>query len=340
MKDILLKGYRDWRCCSKNSINFTLILAIIALVAILTTSIVSCSCGTVEKSKKFDSETIDSIYERLLKKHNENGLGKSKDSLSRRVDSLEFSLQALNVSVSLIEKETSQRQDDIRQETNNIINKFNGYLSWWLLLLGIVCGFAPLVLAYLNHKNDSEYIKLLNSNYRETLKKINEKEKRIDEKLKELDDLMSDLEKSDKARSKDLYASRKKLELLHTFVYIASFTSKSQFQISQDRTRLVDKLLFELINNSLKCITNENSQISSEADLLYWIMTSIEGLSLLAPYQTDMLKLRRINRIIRLLKQIQMDFFAGKINIRDGATIQTILIEFKEFQQAFGYKES
>lgn len=338
MNNKLLKGYRDWCYCSKNSIRITFIIAVIALLGILITSIVSCSQEKGDITKRFDEETIDSIYKRLQQKRSKAGIGSSKDSLSRKVDSLEFSLQALNVSVSLIEKETSQRQDDIRQETNNIINKFNGYLSWWLLLLGIVCGFAPLVLAYLNHKNDSEYINLLNSNYRETLDKINNKEKEIDNKLQELDALKLSLKEADDARNEKLNASRKKLDLLHTFVYIASFTSKSQFQVSQDRTRLVDKLLFELINNSLKCI-DKNNLVSNEADLLYWIMTSIEGLSLLAPYQTDMLKLRRMNKIVRLLKQTQAEFFAGKINIRADVTIQPILKEFKEFQQAFGYRE-
>ena len=220
--------------------------------------------------------------------------------MGEKVQEIELSLNILQHSVSEIEKQTSTRQDDIRQETNNIINKFNGAISWWLLLLGIVCGFAPLVLAYLNHKNDSEYIKQLNSNYLEALQKLKEHEEKIKDKLTKLENKKEEFERSEKKRNEELTSTRKKLELLHTFVYVASFTTKSQFQTSPERNRIVDKLLFELINNSLKCIKfdGEKTYISDDVDILYWVMTSIEGITLLAPYQTDILKLRRMNDIV------------------------------------------
>ena len=159
--------------------------------------------------------------------------------------------------------------------------------------------------------------------------------------MKELEDKKKEFESSEKKRNEELTSTRKKLELLHTFVYVASFTTKSQFQTSPERNRIVDKLLFELINNSLKCIKldGEKSYISDDVDLLYWVMTSIEGITLLAPYQTDVLKLRRMNDIVLILKKIQTDFFNGRINLENSDDVKKVHGKMEEFKTAFGFRQ-
>lgn len=246
--------YRDWEYSSRK------IFALVVTIAAISLLMLIGSIIETRNESRLVSErpvvTIDSLCKSLKKELSQP----SKDTLKKdsamveKVKDIELSLKILQRCVSEIEEQTASRQDDIRQETNNIINKFNGAISWWLLLLGIVCGFAPLVLAYLNHKNDSEYIKQLNSNYLEALQKLKEHEEKINGKLKDLENKKKEFESSEKKRNEELTSTRKKLELLHTFVYVASFTTKSQFQTSSERNRIVDKLLFELINNSLKCI--------------------------------------------------------------------------------------
>ena len=83
------------------------------------------------------------------------------DSLKWKLDSMEIALRGMNNLIEVLEQQTEIRQNDMRQETNNIINKFNGNIEWWIFLLGVICGVVPILLAYLNHKNDSEYMKLL-----------------------------------------------------------------------------------------------------------------------------------------------------------------------------------
>ena len=335
------RAYRDWEYSSRKIFAFVSSIAAISLLMLIGSII------ETRNESRFVSErpvvTIDSLYSLLKKEMSQpsKDTQKKDNAMVEKVKEIEQSLNILQHCVSEIDKQTSIRQDDIRQETNNIINKFNGVISWWLLLLGIVCGFAPLVLAYLNHKNDSEYIKQLSSNYTEALQKLNEYEEKIKDKLEELDEKKNELDKSETKRNEELTSTRKKLELLHTFVYVASFTTKSQFQTSPERNRIVDKLLFELINNSLKCIKLEGKMtyISDDVDLLYWVMTSIEGISLLAPYQTDVLKLRRMNDIVIILKKIQTDFFSGRTNLENSDDVKKVHDKMEEFKTAFGFRQ-
>lgn len=332
--------YRDWEYSSRKIFALVVSIAAMSLLMLLGSIIETRNESRLVYERPV--VTVDSLCKSLKKELSQPSKGtlKKNSAMVEKVKDIELSLKILQRCVSEIEEQTASRQDDIRQETNNIINKFNGAISWWLLLLGIVCGFAPLVLAYLNHKNDSEYIKQLNSNYLEALQKLKDHEEKINGKLTELEDKKKEFESSEKKRNEELTSTRKKLELLHTFVYVASFTTKSQFQTSPERNRIVDKLLFELINNSLKCIKldGEKSYISDDVDLLYWVMTSIEGITLLAPYQTDVLKLRRMNDIVLILKKIQTDFFNGRINLENSDDVKKVHVKMEEFKTAFGFR--
>ena len=91
----------------------------------------------------------------------------------------------------------------------------------------------------------------------------------------------------------------------------------------------------------LKCIKfdGEKTYISDDVDLLYWVMTSIEGITLLASYQTDVLKLRRMNDIVLVLKKIQTDFFNGRINLENSDDVKKIHDKIEEFNTAFGFRQ-
>ena len=105
--------------------------------------------------------------------------------------------------ILVLEKQTELRQDDIRQETNNIINKFNGNIEWWIFLLGIICGVAPILLTFLNHQKDAEYIELLNDNFEKMAAQMKDKEDALREKEEELDKVKRTLLKADMERQLD-----------------------------------------------------------------------------------------------------------------------------------------
>lgn len=308
--DKIRQNFNNWKF-SRNRIFATVIaLAVFGLV-FLFASIVS-NVTVMEKCPQQVTTNIDSLCnllnERTIKMRYDIKDSVSQGALSRKLDSLSVAVSILQYTISEIEKQTSIRQDDIRQETNNIINKFNGVISWWLLLLGIICGFAPLVLAYLNHKNDSEYIKLINSNYRETLEKLKEKENDVDIQMDLLNEFKNELNDDNKKRNATLSETLGEQQLMHTYMYVTCFSRKSQFQASSIRLDVAQKLIKELVVNSLNCLQKyiENNK---EYEISYWIISSVEGLELLMPYQKNYRVLRCMNKVSLELKELQEAYF-------------------------------
>lgn len=132
--------------------------------------------------------TVDSLSIELTKQMDIVNQRIAKDTskvnnLQAKLDSIDIALQSLGKTIFVLEKQTEIRQNDIRQETNNIINKFNGNIEWWIFLLGLICGVAPILLSFLNHQKDAEYIELLNNHYEKMVEQISQKEKEL-KKLK------------------------------------------------------------------------------------------------------------------------------------------------------------
>lgn len=254
--------------------------------------------------------TIDSVCKSVLEQTFAlQKLKEGKDTtelqgLRSKVDTLGIRLEILQHTLSNIKKQTEIRQNDIRQETNNIINKFNGWISWWILLLGIICGFAPLTLAYLNHKNSSEHIKLLNKNY-------DEKVAALDAKIKDIDNLSKRLKKEYEEQYKDLDKQKKQLYLMHSFVYAVTLTKAAKFQNMRCRDIIAEKLIRKIMEHSEQCI-NFSSLKKNETDSFYWVTASLEGFRLLVPFQRDRLRIRKINRLIQQLESISNDMYEGK----------------------------
>ena len=48
--------------------------------------------------------------------------------------------------IDAVEKASSESLADLRQESNNIINKVNGWLAFWIAIITIFCGGVPFVI--------------------------------------------------------------------------------------------------------------------------------------------------------------------------------------------------
>lgn len=304
----LSNEFKNWKTAKEKIVLCVVTISAIAVVMLL---------GSIldnTRNKPLPSYNIISI-DSICRKVGNDIIDMQKDSISRtktnilqlqwKVDSLAIMQNALQIALSEIEKQTTIRQDDIRQETNNIINKFNGILSWWLLLLGIICGFAPLILTYLNHKNDSDYIGLLNMNYKEIIINMQSLKAEIEQEIDNMNVLSQKLESEDKERNYILKKNHDELKLAHTFSYIASFSKDSKFQQSPERFRIYDKLLREIIQNILACVNCKDNTKAIDIDWTYWNMVSIESLRLLIPFQKDRGKIRRMNNLITRLQDLQ-----------------------------------
>lgn len=330
----LKKTYNEWSLARNRIFMMVAALALFAVIflfASIVSNIYSVHNEPMQKRMNIDS-LCRVINTEVYKSHGKSD-SMAVSKMAQRIDSISLALTTLQHAVSDIEEQTSIRQDDIRQETNNIINKFNGYISWWLFLLGIICGFAPLMLAYLNHKNDSEYIKLLNSSYDNTLARLKEKEVDWDKKLDELKELDINLKNNEEERNFNLKSKIEEIKLMHTYMYITSFTRKSKFQSSVNRYSLSQKLLKELVANSLSCL-NKYSKDKAEIKLIYWVVASIEGLELLMPYQKDQKCRRIMNRISIKLKKVQTEIFDGTVML-ETKTINELMTELQNFNNIF-----
>lgn len=116
------------------------------------------------------------------------------DTTCAKIDSV--SLIALRDSVNLL----CQRQQDwyanylsdLRQESNNNINKYNGWLSFWVVLITILLTLVPL---YVNYKAERQYkrkidnaLSELRKDYEEELKS---RQQEVDKLKKDIDALNS-----------------------------------------------------------------------------------------------------------------------------------------------------
>lgn len=93
------------------------------------------------------------------------------------------SRKELDSLVTMVNKKEKEKYaegiNDVRQETNNIINKINGWLSFWLAILALVGGIIPYFISWRQEKDYED--------------KYDDEKEKIDTKIKEVDDRWEDL---------------------------------------------------------------------------------------------------------------------------------------------------
>lgn len=71
---------------------------------------------------------------------------------------LKNQIDSLRRDVVMLQDQHEHALDDLRQETNNIINKLNGWLGFWIAVCAIICGILPIVCQYfIVHQFEKEY---------------------------------------------------------------------------------------------------------------------------------------------------------------------------------------
>lgn len=130
---------------------------LISVSAVFVTLIVASVCMFIAGQK-----TDDAINQEILKSNSiRNELLKIRVYDMETADSLSVppnGLTALEKRLIRLESQQENALADIRQESNNIINKFNGWLGFWIAILAIFGGVIPLVIQYvLKQKAEKEY---------------------------------------------------------------------------------------------------------------------------------------------------------------------------------------
>lgn len=278
---------------------------------------------------------IDSLYLETIKKKNSIKRDTTKhydgDELKHKIDSIDIALQTLDNLILTLEKQTEIRQNDIRQETNNIINKFNGNIEWWIFLLGIICGVAPIILTILTHQKDEKYIEFLCSDYEKLKEQIKSEIIHLSEKEEELEKLKVELKDTDEDRRLSWDIKQKELRLVFSFMYISSFTRKSKFQASEDRGLVVEKLMREIVDSSLRYLTFENSEQMKKRniDISFWILASVEGMELLRPFLSNAKEARQMDNVLKKLHDLRDRYYKGDVFKHDDKDIESLKTELE-----------
>lgn len=111
-----------------------------------------------------------------------------------RYDTLHIRICQLEAANAIMAHRQEVLVDDHRQETNNYINKINGWLSLWILIIGILCVLLPVIVQYMNYK--TEHKKLI-ERIREQNRRLLDTEKHI----RSLDDRIEKRERMHKGLS-------------------------------------------------------------------------------------------------------------------------------------------
>lgn len=324
-----MKDIEKWRV-GHSAVYGGILALMLAVMIILLSSVMS---KVNDSYQSVPPATVDSLSIELAKQMDRVNHQLAKDTvkvsnLQVKLDSIDIALRSLGNTILVLEKQTEIRQNDIRQETNNIINKFNGNIEWWIFLLGIICGVAPILLTFLNHQKDAEYIELLNKDYEKMARQIKEKEI-------ELEKLKGELSEKDEQRELGWEKKQKELKLVFSFMYIASFTRKAKFQVSSDRDCTVEKLLREIVESSLEYLEFESSELikDREIDISFWIMSALEGMELLRPFVDNPKIGRQMNEVLKYLHRLRDRYDNGDLFYRDDADFISLCKEMKTLRK-------
>ena len=184
-------NFDDYRICKFTTFRKMIRYIIISVLNIILGCFIMCALNnctstfTVERSdlnrfEKMKKEHLnDSIVCKKVLKHLEKHKFSKQDGhnllyptnlINEIVASVDYNSLADSIlyqtKVYLLEKDI----DDIRQETNNIINKYNGLMSFWIAIITIIGGIVPWTIFY---RNEDKYEK-----------KFNNMKEDVDERLK------------------------------------------------------------------------------------------------------------------------------------------------------------
>lgn len=222
---------------------------------------------------------------------------------SKELDSLKCLLQKSKKEVY------AEGINDVRQETNNIINKINGWLSFWLAILALIGGVLPVVIGWKQEQDNTKKFEDLKNDLANT-KEASKND--VKERLEEIRDFKEELCKiRDKIEDEyDKQLNRNKIHETHINItnIISSFIAAKDNKLladSYDRDYLRVSLLNELFNEFNKiteCMFKDEYQSESKI-ILKTIL--IQFYSLYASLRVTLLKAYKVKELERTLNKIK-----------------------------------
>lgn len=223
---------------------------------------------------------------------------------SKELDSLKCLLQKSKKEVY------AEGINDVRQETNNIINKINGWLSFWLAILALIGGVLPVVIGWKQEQDNTKKFEDLKNDFANTKKvsidEINGKIKESEKLEKKLSDLHENIKKE-----YDKQLNRNKIHETHINItnIISSFIAAKDNKLladSYDRDYLRVSLLNELFNefNKITECMFKDEYLSESKIILKTIL--IQFYSLYASLRVTLLKAYKVKELEETLNKIKL----------------------------------
>lgn len=236
-------------------------------------------------------------------------LNVDKDSMlnmqsSEKLDSLKCLLQKSK------KEEYAEGINDVRQETNNIINKINGWLSFWLAILALIGGVLPVIIGWKQEQDNTKKFEDLKNDFANTKKIIKDD---IKEKLDEISNFKDELCKlRDKIEDEyDKQLNRNKIHETHINItnIISSFIAAKDNKLladSYERDYLRVSLLNELSNefNKITECMFKDEYLSESKIILKTIL--IQFYSLYASLRVTLLKAYKVKELEETLNKIKL----------------------------------
>lgn len=216
-----------------------------------------------------------------------------------------------------LENKLENSCNDVREETNNIINKFNGSINFWLVILGVLCGLAPIIMAKYHNSNNITFLRSVISSIAKKGDEIDDKINEFKECEKKRNNVIESIKKENNDKITEirngLYETIKPLSILQLYSHIIIITRTSYFQNSINRVNIAENLLCCLIDDALKYIQllQENNKINNE-QIEHVIGAVAEGLQNLHPFvYNNRERSRYMNNAITKLRDTQENIFNG-----------------------------
>ena len=222
---------------------------------------------------------------------------------SKELDSLKCLLQNSKKEVY------AEGINDVRQETNNIINKINGWLSFWLAILALIGGVLPVVIGWKQEQDNTKKFEDLKNDLANT-KEASKND--IKERLDEIRDFKEELCKiRDKIEDEyDKQLNRNKIHETHINItnIISSFIAAKDNKLLADsyerdylRVSLLNELFYEF-NKITECMFKDE-YLSESKIILKTIL--IQFYSLYASLRVTLLKAYKVKELEGTLNKIK-----------------------------------
>ena len=293
----------------------------------------------MKKRESIYSEAIpmDSVLSEIIAvNENQNPKGKNTNANAKKTGGADNYIIPLSEvlkireSQKLLFKHQEQLTDDIRQETNNIINKMNGWLGFWMGVMAILGVFVPIALQFKlyreNRDNDArlrqEYQKELNRLRKQTIhseNKLETAQRTIQADIKaEFLNMETGINRQFSILKKDYQKEIDKMQSVKFAALIRSFhhiMDSPEIRTNGLRNQLLEENWKEIVNNVSRFIEYYADQTTDIGDaydmsiILVQVASVLTSLRLLIPRrnrQLESLTMESYN-IIQVLNTMPSD---------------------------------